>query len=213
MKRNRPILLAYLIFGIIASGNCQKDNLTQLVRSEFKALELLYNDNITLFTEQDGLLNFPDESKITFTTHDLGQHRSQFKFTLYEVVVPIPPHTIISEGTTIPVADTAKFYVLFSNGRYFKVFGFYASDMRLFRYHEGNKGLEHFVQSIVSKNLITKNQGRLYTKYVNGDGEFIPSALNKPCEVLRMIYGSINNNQKETRSLILPLKPLIEISF
>lgn len=103
-----------------------------------------------------------------------------------------------------------EFVLLKTRGDLFRLFGFYHSDILEVSTIGGISELKSFVKLMIEANVLTKNRGRSYYKSLKKGDTELPVNLGKPCQFLSLYYPDDNKN---TRTILLKLKPLFPITY
>lgn len=113
------------------------------------------------------------------------------------------PIGIMNDNISKLKNDTLEYYLMYSFYRYYKLFGFYNSDIGYFSEYIGSYRVASFLKELVRHNILTSKERRILSKTLRNKERSYPTSLNKPCEFLK--YFTEERNKSQSNSTILPV--------
>jgi len=174
------------------------------VSSDLSLSNQVYNNNLSMFvfSKMDDLIRIEKVDTISFTLYE-GIHLKYFK-----IFVTLDCE-ILRKDIEMN-CDTLVFEMLRANFQYFRVFGFFATDISLFLKSYGKEAFNHFVNQMTSNGVLSTKQSRIYKKAICKSAPQLPRNIRKPSQYLKL-FGLDDSNTSS--SVILEYKPLLPITI
>lgn len=94
-----------------------------------------------------------------------------------------------SKKRTFSEWDTLTYYIVKRYNTYYKLFGFYNTDINGLFYNEPKKELlSSLVDDLVKNNILSLKESRYYKRSILKNQLIIHRKVNKPCEYLKIFY-------------------------
>lgn len=183
-----------------------------MLDDEFNMLDKLFNDEI--FLEISGCQSNDFFNIISIDTIDLkiNTKNDYYVSPTWLLLVKVKTHSnypgtnLSKRKESLLINDILTYYVLLNQRHYYKMFGFYNSDILLFVDQVGIGGVESLAKNLYKNNILNKKETRVFKRTLNTDSKEYPSKLHKPCEFLKYYFDKDEMHKANTK--ILPLKPL-----
>ena len=202
-------------FFIIVSLNCfcQEKKIRDIISNDLDLLDRAFNS--TIFIKQ---CDFPcqyhyDIIDIDTTKFYLNEsNRDNIKSVkLLKILLKISePFNIQQRENYIKInIDTLSYFILNESNDYYKLFGFYVTDINLFYNKNGLEGMNVLKQILIKEKILTKSESKAFFKSVINRNSTYSIFLNKSCNILKYYFE--DNEKYMSNTIILPLKPLLPL--
>lgn len=202
----RILTVLFLSFIILCTYAQNRSSYNELIVRDVRLLELMFNNYILPAIPQ-----IPETSSI-FTPVDSTTTTFQSSNTIFSLItyrVLIQPHQLLFEGKTKGTSDTLTYIVLETAGSTYRLFGFAVTDIRYFAHKHGGTALNDLAKALLDTKILKSS--RVLKSVAHGKEGFLAVSMNKPCEILRAVYG--DKNPKACRTIVLPVDPSIPFSI
>ena len=207
-------ILIYLY--IVTSVNCFSQNsiINNIIANDFLLIEKTFND--VVFMQQ-----FDEKSTLSYTIIDIDttyfflnkSNKKEIKsVNIFKIKLKLNEIVSIQEKSNyIKVnTDTLTYFILNDHNNYYKLFGFYVTDINLYFSNNGLDGLKELQKELVKIKALTNTESKLFKKsIVNQESNYLVN-LNKPCNILKYYFN--DKEKKLANTIILPIKPLLPLS-
>lgn len=175
-------------------------------------LEKTFNDQIFFQVCHSGcnlLFNITKIDTSSFYLSESKQSNIKLVHLLKVKVLINEPINKINNNKSSLINDTLTYYILNNENNFYKLFGFYNTDINLYYSYEGQYGLKELQEALVKTQTLSKSQSKKFLKSVLNNKSTYPECIDKPCNILTY-YFSIGE-KKFANTIILPLKPLLPL--
>jgi hypothetical protein len=183
-----------------------QDNLVKkIILNDFQVCEKCFNDEIFYEKCEDNCqISFNiikcDTIDILTLNHNQLDVEYAYLISIKIKLIDIP----INKQKEVDCKNNNElnYFLIKNKNNYFRLFGFYSTDIGLFYSQYNKRGLFTLSRSLVDKKVILKSHQKKFTRSIIKQKHEYPTKLNMPCQLLFNFYN-INWN-----TIILPLPPL-----
>lgn len=199
----KKLLIIILFFSNqLYSQNIGETYLLKLVKNDFEKTLKIYNNNFSFFINIKDSINLLKIKRYSFDTCD------DYYYQYYELDVYI--NCLLYKPCIQKKCDTMRFSFLEVNGKIYKVFGFYHSDVLNLQYDYSKKAVDYFIKNLVKSDILTKKEARIYQRAILSQKMMIPKKVNHPSEFLRLFYDKYSKNSRTI--LLRPIPQCIVVN-
>ena len=194
------LILTLLLFLISITSRSQSGNqISKIIENDMLTAIKMHGENFSLFTES----SFKNELKILkVDTLDIRSTPNSF-LALFSVRYKIPCE-FYSQGIK-EKCDTMSFIILKVDNDYFRVFGFYSSNILGIDYSKNRNLIRHVVDEFKRLGILNRRESGKYLRSLLKEQNFIPAKVHRPSMFLRIYYP---NDLKKAATLLLRPGPL-----
>lgn len=190
MIKKAVVLLACNI-----EGRSNEKVIFNLINRDFYAAVLAHNETFS-FLNMSSNTQFVDLQKVSIVDNGLI---NGVLFELYCVSAKLHESNKISNSNL-------EYVILKMDGRYYRIFGFFTTDVRLLMDKFSNNDLKELLLILHQNKILNKSEFRSYWNSIKKiENNFLDSKVRKPSQFLELYYP---NNFKLNRSIIINSRPL-----
>jgi hypothetical protein len=206
------VILAFLAF-LFSIGKGQNRNALKLIIQDFKILDRTFHDNIFLQSADDIDSLIIDSIEIDTLILGVKNNPSGLPIKALIVSLRLQPSAIVnirSRSHAEEFSSQMLNYVIIQYDRtYFRLFGFYSTDIQLLMHELPGLDIGEFSESLVEAGVLIETQKKFFSRALDRRFRVYPEKLGKPCEILKYYFNREDLSRAST--IILPLEPMVEI--
>jgi len=212
LNQNKNVTHFFLFLMIFFQTNeiiSQDKNVLDVIDKEFYSVKEMFNKSmfIEVFSEGQALNNVYDVISID-TIHLYLKYKNNNLIAnsvdLIKIRVKLKGNLINIESDIS--SKILEYCIISDSKKWYRLFGFYTTDMNYFYFTYGKEGLISLCNELVVNNILTKKQAKCFYKvFVNSKKEYHKN-INRPCVLLQYYFAKKNINKSNT--IVLPLEPL-----
>lgn len=192
-----------LLLILTATSSFSQKIYKHLITKEIEEIDAIYDGKYS-YTGGNFEYDFDIIKVDTLIEYQAGNKR--YFDDLIRVKISFEFHSPMLNCYNKKSADTLDFYLIHDLRNYYKLFGFYHSNIReYFMNDRSGEKYDYLYSCIVDANLLSKADAKKYIKIIKGDYNSIPSKFKKSCNLLRCYYP--NSNLDMISTILLPTRP------
>jgi hypothetical protein len=187
----------------------------RIVEDDTRTINSAFNEKLFKFSCESpsvcpDLFEIVGEKEYIFSSRKTDNVQTYYVIIEVDVVVKEPSLLNFNSLAIKRIErDTLKYILLENNLNYYKLFGFFFSDVQSLVRVIGLDGLKTVLIELDEKEILNKRQSKIYFEAIKKGLAILPSNLNKPCNILHY-YNQVSDEKNLGNTVLLPSTPFFD---